>query len=288
MATAEDPRATERAAFVRESMRRSWGGRTEHYAAATAGNTERYAAVLLEKVDPREGERVIDVATGPGVVAVLAARTVGPAGRVVATDIAPEWGGVVAANARRAGAANVEFRVASADALDLPDGSFDVALCQFGLMFLPDPVQALREMRRVLRAGGQLGVAVWSTGDKVKLFTVTGPLLQPYVPPPPPGQELPTPLQLGEPGLIERLVAEAGFGGVETERRTLDWLMADAEERWQTDVLDGPPPVRDAVAALPEGERRALHDRYVAALEAYRRDGAIRLPSEAIFVTAVK
>jgi SAM-dependent methyltransferase len=279
---------SERADFVRESMRRSWGGRTDQYTASSAGNNERYAAILLALIDPRPGESVLDVATGPGVVAVLAAKAVGPTGRVVATDLAPEWAEHVATTAQAAGVANVEFRAASADALDLPDGSFDVALCQFGLMFVPEPVQALREMRRVLRPDGRLGVVVWSTADKVKLFSATGPLLQPYVPKAAPGQELPTPLQLGEPGLIERLVAEAGFGDVRVERHTLDYLISDPEERWQRDVAAGPPAVREAVAALPEAERRALHDRYVGALEAYRRDEMIRLPSEAIYVAAVK
>ena len=71
-------------------------------------------------------------------------------------------------------------------------------------------------------------------------------------------------------------------------RRTLEFIVADPEERWRADVLDGQPAVREAVAALPGAERRALHDRYVAALEPYRRDGAIRVPCEAILVTALK
>jgi SAM-dependent methyltransferase len=278
---------SDRGAFVRDSMRASWGGRTLQYASVTAGNTDRYAAVLLDLVDLRPGERVLDVATGPGVVAVAAALAVGPTGRVVATDLAPEWGALVAGNAEQAGAPNVTFRATSADALDLPDGSFDVALCQFGLMFVPEPVQALREMRRVLRDGGRLGVVVWSTADKVH-FGVTGPLLQPYLPGAEPGRELPTPLQLGEPGLVEAHVGAAGYRAVRVERRTLEWIVPDAEEHWRYSVVVGPPATRDAIAALPAPERRALHDRYVAALEAHRRDGAIRLPSEAIFVTALR
>jgi SAM-dependent methyltransferase len=279
---------SDRGAFVRESMRASWGERTAQYAETTAGNTDRYAAVLLDLVRLRPGDRVLDVATGPGVVAVAAARAVGPAGRVVATDLAPEWGALVAGSAERAGAPNVTFRATSADALDLPDASFDAALCQFGLMFVPEPVDALREMRRVLRDGGRLGVVVWSTLEKVGVFNVTGPLLQPYLPVPDPGQELPTPLRLGEPGLVEAHVAEAGFREVRVERRTLDYIVTSGEAHWQRSVVDGVPTTRDAVAALPEAERVALHERYVAALEAHRRDGAVRLPSEAIFVTATR
>jgi SAM-dependent methyltransferase len=279
---------SDRAAFIRESMRRSWGARTAQYAAATAGNSDRYAAVLLDLVGPRPGERVLDVATGPGTVAVRAAMAVGPAGAVVATDLTPEWEEVVARGAAAARVGNVTFRATSADALDLPDGSFDVALCQFGLMFVPEPVAALRAMRRVLRDGGRLGAVVWSTAERVPLFSATGPLLQPYMPAPVPGQELPTPLALGPPGLIERLAAEAGLLDVRSERRTIDYVVPDAEQRWRADVLDGQPAVREAVAALPDAERRDLHDRYVAALERHRREGAIRLPCEAIFVTAVR
>ena len=278
----------DRASFVRDRMLKQWSGMVPVYTRLTAGNTERYAAVLLEQVAPRLGERILDVATGPGVVAVMAAEAVGPSGRVVATDLAPEWGERVEARSRAAGVTNVEFRTMSADALDLPDGSFDVALCQFGLMFVPEPVQALLEVKRVLRAGGRLGVNVWSTGDKVKLFTATGSVPQPYTPQAEPGQELPTSLQLGEPGLIERLVEEAGFRDVQSRRHTLDWLQPEPEEVWRVSVLEGPPGLRDAVQALPEAERHGVHEAFVSALEAYRRDGEIRLPSEAIFVTATK
>jgi SAM-dependent methyltransferase len=278
---------SEQADFVRESMRRSWGGRTAQYTATSAGNNEKFAARLIEEVGLREGERVLDVATGPGVVAALAAAAVGPSGRVVATDLAPEWGEVVAERSRRAGLANVEFRAMSADALDLPDGSFDAALCQFGLMFVPAPAAALREMRRMLRPGGRLGAVVWSTLDRVALFGTTGPILQPYLPKPPPGHELPGPLQLGAPGLIERLAAEAGLEGARVQRHTFDYVIDEPDVRWRHEVLEGAPAMRELVAALPAAELRALHDRYVAALEAHRRDGEIRLPSEAIYLTAV-
>jgi hypothetical protein len=62
----------------------------------------------------------------------------------------------------------------------------------------------------------------------------------------------------------------------------------DPEQRWRADVLEGQPAVREVIAALPDAARRALHDRYVAALESYRREEEIRLPCEAIFVAAVR
>src|SRR5437867_3326756 len=91
-------------------------------------------------------------------------------------------------------------RRARAHIPDLPDDSFDVAYCQFGLMLVPDPVQALREMRRVLKAGGRLGVVVWSTADKALCFGVVNRFLAPYLSPVPPQEQIPSPVSLGEPG----------------------------------------------------------------------------------------
>src|SRR5207248_124360 len=150
----------DRAKFIRESMRQSWGQRTAAYTRYAAPRTAAYTEVLLAKVALQPGERVLDVATGPGVVAVAAAKAVGP------------------------------------------------------------------------RGGGRLGVVVWSTAEKVTCFCVSNRLLAPLVPTPPADQQLPGPLELGEPGLLERLLAEAGFREPAVERHTLDYVLDDPEEMW--------------------------------------------------------
>jgi ubiquinone/menaquinone biosynthesis C-methylase UbiE len=278
----------QRAAFVREAMRKSWAARMRHYDRHAAPNTARFAAVLLDLVRPQPGERVLDVATGSGVVAVAAARLVGPDGSVVATDLVPEWEAIVQERCTAAGVSNVTFRAMGAETLDLPDGAFDVALCQFGLMFVPDPLQALREMRRVLRQGGRLGIVVWSTAERAVCIGLVDRLLAPLLAAVPPEEQLPTALSLSEPGLIERLVGEAGFGAVTSERRVLDFISEEPEEAWRFRVTEGPPAVREAVARLRPDEQQRLHDRFVAELERYRQGEEIRLPSEAIYVTARK
>jgi predicted O-methyltransferase YrrM len=117
---------------IREWMRREWGARSRFYTAYAAPKNRPFAEALVGLVRPAPGERVLDVATGPGTVAIAAARAVGPAGRVVATDLAPEWGEIVAEEAAAAGIGNVECRTMGAEELALPEASFDVALCQFG------------------------------------------------------------------------------------------------------------------------------------------------------------
>ena len=104
-----------------------------------------------------------------------------------------------------------------AEALSLPDASFDVVLCQFGLMFIGSPVTALREMRRVLRPGGKVGVAVWSVPERVGIFLLARIVMAAL--PPVAGASC-SPLSMGEPGLIEGLVSEVGFRDVSSERQT--------------------------------------------------------------------
>lgn len=280
----------DRGDVVREGQRRDWTARHRHYAARAAPRNRPFAEALVAAVRPVAGERVLDVATGPGIVALAAARAVGPTGRVLATDLVPEWAAIVADGAAREGVANVAFRAMGAEDLDLPDASFDVALCQFGLMFVPDPGRALREMGRVLRPGGRLGIAVWSTPDKVAHFLVTR-IVMAAAPPRPadePEARRPSPLDLGEPGLIEAHVAAAGFGDVRVTRETREHVVSDAEEEWRRRLEEPASPVPGVLAALAPEARRRVHDEVIAALEGFRRDGEIRLPSEAILVTAVR
>jgi SAM-dependent methyltransferase len=268
-----------------EQQRAAWTDRVEGYAREAAAKNLPFAAALVDMAAPRPGDRVLDVATGPGIVAVEAARQVAPDGSVLATDFIPDWEPYVQQAARAASIANIEFRTMPAEALDLPEASFDVVLCQFGLMFMPEPVQALREMRRVLRPGGTLGVAVWSVPEKVGIFLVPR-LVGAALPPPPEGEAQPSPLGMGAPGLVESLVAEAGFGNVTVERQTHTYERANAEDEWRHWAEDPVNPLARGLATLPESRREEIRAEALATLEGWRDGAVIRVPSEAILVTA--
>jgi len=144
-----------------------------HSAAVLRSHTwrtaENSAAYLLDSLEA--GQRLLDVGCGPGTITLDLAARVAP-GTVVGIDAAPV---VVAAAARLADevrAPNVRFATGDAYALDFPDQSFDVVHAHQVLQHLGDPVAALREMRRVLRSGGILGVRdsdyaafAWAPGD---------------------------------------------------------------------------------------------------------------------------
>jgi SAM-dependent methyltransferase len=205
---------------------------------------------------------------------------------VLATDFLPGWEPYVRRTASEAGVSNIDFTAMPAEALELPDASFDVVYCQFGLMFVPEPLKALQEMRRVLRPGGQIGITVWSVPEKVGLFLVpriVGPALPPVV-----GEVPPSPMGMGAPGLIEGLVAEAGFRLIVTHHVTRFHEIADPEIEWRAWCEDFTMPDGGGLANLLEGEQQRLHDEVITSLERFRDGDMVRIPSEAIMVTATR
>ena len=107
------------------------------------------------------GETVLDVACGTGLIAFEAARRVGNAGRVVGVDLSGEMVAAAQQRAGEQGLENVAYMRMDGEQLAPRDGAFDVVVCALGLMYMPEPEQALREMRRVLKPGGRLLLAVW-------------------------------------------------------------------------------------------------------------------------------
>ena len=124
---------------------------------------EPWALLLLDDCNLRPNAVVLDVATGPGSVARLAAKRIGPGGRVVATDISRPMLDV--ANSKKPSSpdsAPITYIESPAAPLGVESAAFDFVVCQQGLQFFPDRLAALREMRRALKPEGQLAISAWS------------------------------------------------------------------------------------------------------------------------------
>ncbi len=196
---------------------------------------------MMELADIQPGSRVLDVATGGGEPAVTAAYRVGASGHVIATDLAPQMVALGRERAAELGLQNIDFREMDAEAPDLPENSFEIVLCRFGLMFLPNLQRALERLHQLLVPGGRLVAAVWGPPHKVPFIRwpmeVAMRVLQ--VPAPPP--QLPGPFSLADSRRLEQLLTEAGFTAVQTEPLllTLEWASVDDYIRFQQAILTG-------------------------------------------------
>ncbi len=174
--------------------------------------TGPFAPIVADAAGITSGDRVLDVASGTGVVAREAARRVGASGRVTGLDANP---GMLAVARERA--PDLTWQRGTAESLPFPDGSFDAVVSQFGLMFFTDRRAAIREMRRVLRPGGRAAIAVWDGLAAMAAFAAEIALLQRLA-----GQRaadaLRSPFVLGDPATLARLGVEGGLDRPAVER----------------------------------------------------------------------
>jgi len=211
---------------------------------------------LAEKAHARPGQTILEIAAGTGDLGFRIAERVGEEGHVISTDFSPEMVDVARANGQALGLANVEYRVMDAENMELDDDIVDGVVCRFGYMLMADPVAALKETRRVLRAGGPLAFAVWSSADRNPWAAVPGMTLVQlgHVPPPEPG--MPGVFAMGDPDRIRELVSGAGFGEPELEQVTVDWSYTDFDDLWDALTrITGI--VAQTINALSDDERQA-------------------------------
>jgi SAM-dependent methyltransferase len=174
-------------------------------------------ALMLDLAAVAEGSRVLDIAAGAGGQTLAAARRVGPAGRVLATDISPAILAYARSEAERAGLGNVAVQEVDGEALDVEAGGYDAVISRLGLMFFPDRAAALAGMLRALRPGGRIAAITYSTPEANGFFSVpiTVVRTRAQLPPPLPGQ--PGPFGLGAPGVLEATLRDAGLVDVEVQ-----------------------------------------------------------------------
>jgi len=218
---------------------------------------EPWAAELVARASLQPGCSVLDVASGLGPVARLAARAAGPGGRVVASDISAAMLAVASARPHGPGWAAIEYLQCPASEIAAEDDSFDVVLCQHGLQFFPDRAAAVAEMRRVTRPGGAAVMSTWAAEHPLGLFgPMTEAVRETGMTEPFPGAFDVGSYCLNVADLADLLRA-AGFGDVDVQTAELDatWPTAEAA----TSTLLGTPfgPLVSALPADAQQEVRA-------------------------------
>ena len=235
---------------------------------------------LLALASPAVGERVLDIACGTGLVSFGAARAVGPNGHVLGIDLSARMINAAERRARDLTISNCVFSRMDAETLALPDASIDVALCALGLMYMPDPEQALREMYRVLRPGGRVSLAVWGERSKCGWSEIF-PIVDDEVA----SEVCPLFFRLGEQDTLARLCADAKFGNVRQRRITATLTFSDANEACDAAFVGGP--VALAWSRFDDEIRARVRARYLNAIESWRHGHGYRIPGEFVIAAAV-
>ena len=246
---------------------------------AVIGNTIQIVGEsLAEAADVRAGERVLDVAAGNGNATLAAAHRFA---EVTSTDYVPALLDKGRERARAEGLA-VKFQVADAEQLPFADGSFDIVLSTFGAMFTPEHDRVAREMLRVLRDGGRIGMANWTPEGFIgRLFKVVGSYL-------PPAAGLKSPALWGtEPHLVELFGSKAAK--IHCERRHFNFRYRSAAH-WLQVFRDYYGPMHKAFAALEEAAGQKLTRDITALLEEMNVAGKTSLvvPAEYLEIVITK
>jgi ubiquinone/menaquinone biosynthesis C-methylase UbiE len=234
------------------------------------------------------GMRVLDLACGSGHPALDEARLVQAGGSVVATDLVEEMVDATRRRAAEAGLDNLEARVMDLEDIAFPDESFDAATCRFGVMFCPQPLKALREVRRVLKPGGWFAFSVWDTPDKSPGQTVAGEALRRFGRPEPElDYDAPGIYQLAPPGKLDALLREAGFSEFKVESLTLDFEYESVDALWGR-ALVRPGTLRTQMQDMSEADIERLKGILGEVVRPYTRDGVIHLPTTPLCACARK
>jgi len=273
-------------AKYKEDLKKDWNEKAEIY-------HERYVSKrvapfkslekLIAAAGLQRGDRVLDIATGTGIVAIEAVKKVGNDGRVVGIDIST--GPLAIAKRTASNTNNLQFLEMDAEDLKFPDGSFDVVLSEFGLMFFPDSQKALKEMKRVLVKHGRIAVSVHGSADNVPYFSVIMSTLTKYAPEIIPAGR-PGPHRFGEPDLLRAEFENSGFNDVDVAGYTYQYNAGTFEEYWNEYMESTASSMRVKIESLDAGLYAKIKEESKVATQRFLKEGKIEFPWQVLVASA--
>jgi ubiquinone/menaquinone biosynthesis C-methylase UbiE len=244
------------------------------------------SAAMVDALALQPGQRVLELAAGPGDTGFLAAELIRPGGTLISSDGAEAMLDVARARAADTGIDNVEFKQLELEWIDLPTASVDAVLCRWGIMLTVDPEAAAQEARRVLKPGGRAAFAVWDKPERNPWATIPSRALISLGHAEPPDPDAPGMFRLAEEGVLRGLLESAGFvdvhvHAVEVVRRY------PALGRYIEETADMSPMFSRTYRELDEAAQRAVVEQLTAgAQEFVADDGSVSLPGSTLVAIA--
>mgnify|MGYP001813888326 FL=1 len=250
---------------------RTWGAGGEGYDQVSRGIADAIEHAV-DVLDPKPGERILDIATGTG----WAARAIAKRGATV-TGI--DFGAAVIEAAKTlSNGSGIDFRVGDAEALEFPDHHFDAVISTFGTMFARNPEAVASELARVVRPGGRVSLANWAAGGSVdEMFK----LIRTYKPAE--ANPAPSPFEWGKTSRVSELLG--GSFELDFEVGTSLFRPKSTEQAWATFSV-GFGPVVTLLETLNDDQAQSLKDDFISFHEAHRNGTGIVVPRPYVITRA--
>jgi SAM-dependent methyltransferase len=263
----------------RAESRRAWGAVASGWKQCAPDQREAWMPVsawMLDAARLGPGSRVLELATGTGELGLMAHELIQPGGELVMSDFAPEMLTAAQEHATELGIDDIRFKQIDMESIDVEAASQDAVLCRWGVMFLADAEAGMREIRRVLRPGGRVTLAAWTTAEENPWSSVIARVLVERGHAEAPDPDAPGQFALGRDGALRDLIEGAGFvEEVEIEAIDVE-LVAPADVHWDRTVTMSR--VGDTIRALPGDEQAAVRAELDGRLERYAEGDLLRLP----------
>ena len=243
---------------------------------------------LVEEAQIGSGNVVLDIATGPGEPALTMASLVGPQGKIFGIDPIQRMIDGARREASRLALKNIQFDVAFADHLPFPADTFDAVVSRFGVMFFPSPLDAAREMLRVLKPEKKLVMAVWHFAARNPFHYSLSRVVDQYVDAPPLEPDALDAFRYAAPGRLLEILKEAGVTAP-TERLvqfTIDAPMS-VEDFWAL-RLEMSEKLREKINVLPPDRMTELKSQTLESIREYSTGRGISFPAEILIVSGSK
>src|ERR1043166_579094 len=243
---------------------------------------------LIEGANISEGKNALDVAGGAGEPGLTIAERVGQNGSVFCTDAVAEMVDAARDEASRRGLTNVQFRQCTADSLPFPDNFFDATVCRLGIMFVPDPLAAMREMLRVTKTGGRLALAVWHKSEiNPFCYTVTNVMAR-HVTSAAADPDAPNAFRFAESGKLSQIMTEAGASEVEERVVSFDIEAPLSPRQFWTMRSQTSDTLREKLAKLSSDEQAQIAGEVEQVVKEFFPHNQMKFPAKMILVTGTK